>query len=110
MGQWRGIKHAPFEIIAGMTEIEHQSQDSTSVPNPCPTADCFNLTLNYSIKLSQIKSLMKISNSCQQYIKVGGLPQFYQVVVSTVMSGILFARFPTVDYVNNNYSFLSMTS
>ena len=31
-------------------------------------------------------------------------------VVSTVMSGILFACFPIVDYVTHSYSFLFMTS
>ena len=37
-------------------------------------------------------------------------PNNVHQVVSTILSGVLFARFPTVDYVSQSCSFLFITS
>lgn len=71
-GPWQGIPPILVycNLDSGATVISHNMPGKRNIAQ-CRTKDCFNLTLNYAVDMTQITSLIDISERCHQRITFG---------------------------------------
>ncbi|XP_069476642.1 uncharacterized protein [Ambystoma mexicanum] len=53
----------------GVTEVSHDSENRIRV-NPCEEAGCYHRELQYGADLAQLNALTKVSDSCEQYVRL----------------------------------------
>ena len=63
------LKNNIYNLILGVTRIHHDKWIKQIIKH-CPTKDCFNLNLQYTNSMVQMKAVIAVSESCQQYIDV----------------------------------------
>ncbi|XP_063306642.1 uncharacterized protein LOC134607967 isoform X2 [Pelobates fuscus] len=72
-----GVNHGvdQFEVYcdmssdSGITVIGHDSERRTRV-TPCEEAGCYRWELKYTANLSQLNALTKVSESCEQFVRL----------------------------------------
>ena len=70
---------APFmaycDMDTGSTIVHHDSENSTRVPL-CSDKDCFKHRINYGASQKQLRSLIDLSSTCTQKIRVSSFHRF----------------------------------